>query len=370
VAPDVVAAAGGVDAIARRCGVLRELALPGAWRVLDLTSGPEGVALETDAPVGPSLADLLGSAVVEPIGAAHVLNDVGQTLRTLARGRVRGTEPRPDSIVVGETGVARLRDVAVRPVDGDGAAAWADLVTEVGRAWGGEFADAFGAVADVARSSGLDGGLAALGELARHLPKGEDERASLRPAPRAGATVLGRRGRPAERPRRSLPVADDIRFGPGVPTTSAGTAAQPPLTAPAARTPAARRHWLVRALLLILVATATALLWWWLHRPGTLSVGGMTAAPTASVGCDRPAALRVTLHTNGVAGEVRYRWRRSDGRVTAPMVERMADGQHSAVLVLNWRVVGSGTFHGSARVEEIAPRSAASPPASFDYRCG
>lgn len=175
-----------------------------------------------------------------------------------------------------------------------------------------------------------------------------------------GVTCPPRAVRGAGSPPGAAAVPDAngvVRFGPGV---------QPPRPAASSGTRRMRRPRRMRGALLVLVALAAAL-WWWLGRD-SLGVEGVTAGPEVSTGCHEVAALRATVHTDGGAGELVYRWLRSDGTRSEVLRQQVVHGQRSTDLVLHWQVRGPGRFRGLATVEVLAPDLARATTA-FDYAC-
>ncbi|MEY9944957.1 hypothetical protein [Kitasatospora sp. GAS1066B] len=173
-----------------------------------------------------------------------------------------------------------------------------------------------------------------------------------------------------------LPEDEDglRRFGPGVP--SSATAAIPPLAAarwrgvepPAPTEQSPRRRgsrWLVPVL--ILLAVLAVLVWqWW---PNPLAVTGVSVrTDPAGPACDGTAVVTGTLDTDGGAGTVSYRWRRSDGTVSADLTQPVPKGSRHTDVVLRWTFEGKGAMAATATLEVLSPdpRSAA---ASFDYSC-
>ncbi|MFF3013623.1 hypothetical protein [Streptomyces sp. NPDC057939] len=162
-------------------------------------------------------------------------------------------------------------------------------------------------------------------------------------------------------PVLSPPLAETVRFGPGV------SPVPPPPPAPS-RGPRARKGigWAV------LGAVAAASM---LHLAGhtpwerRLSVGDVTLGPSVAVlHCGGTARIDATVLTNGAAGTLRYRWRRSDGTSSGPLEERLADGQRSAVLETTWSISGPGTFTPEVTLEVSDPQPRAAS-VSFAYSC-
>jgi hypothetical protein len=346
---------------------------------------------DSEVPIGPTLRELLDAgAAISPLDAAGICNEVGQTVLALARAGWCHDALSADSIVPGTDGITRLADVEphLRPMADDcsAVAAWADLVDQVAAAWGGQGKEGFHIVAEAGRHHGMSRALVELGALARALPASGVRRDSIRaavsqyladaatraPLPPAVTSVthLARRRDDAnresavgEQPAPKRTSAAEIRFGPGVPAAARADAS---VAAAPVRRPLRRAQ---GALLFIGTAALAALLWWWLHRTQPLEVSAVTpVAVDAVLGCDQTADLSVTVRTNGEPGVIEYRWLRSDGTQSPVLVERLADGQYAASLVLHWKVVGRGTFHGQASAVITAPQPLTTS-VGFDYIC-
>ncbi|MCX4744800.1 hypothetical protein OG455_04570 [Kitasatospora sp. NBC_01287] len=188
----------------------------------------------------------------------------------------------------------------------------------------------------------------------------------------------------AELPADELPVAEDglRRFGPGVPV--AAVAVPPQLAArwhgdggdsgdsgdnapaPAER-PARGRgsRWLLPVLILLAVLGFLAWQWW----PDPLTVTGVSVhTGPAGPACDGTAQVVGTLATEGGAGTVSYRWRRSDGTVSAELTQEVPKGSHRTEVVLRWTFDGKGTMAATATLEVLSP-GARSAATTFTYTC-
>ncbi|GAA0358421.1 hypothetical protein NE235_17825 [Actinoallomurus spadix] len=160
--------------------------------------------------------------------------------------------------------------------------------------------------------------------------------------------------------------AATLRFGPGVPAEVAKRWSG-----------AGRRRRLGRriagGLLTLGVAVLAGLIVWWLLRggPGVAVTGVSVSAPATTQSCDTTVRLVGTIRTNGGYGDVRYRWRRSDGQVSGVLSESMRKGQRSVQVPLRWTVKGEGTLHAVATLE-IVGSDGTGPQASgaFEYVCG
>ncbi|GAA4618576.1 hypothetical protein GCM10023195_83590 [Actinoallomurus liliacearum] len=157
-----------------------------------------------------------------------------------------------------------------------------------------------------------------------------------------------------------------LRFGPGVPPEVAKK-----WSGSGRRRRLGRR--IVGGLLTLGVAVLAGLVVWWLLRggPGVTVTSVSVSAPTSVQSCDTTVRLVGTIRTNGGYGDVRYRWRRSDGQVSGVLSESVRKGQHSVQVPLRWTVRGDGTLHAVATLEIVqsgGPGLRAS--GAFDYVCG
>ncbi|MFD9130293.1 hypothetical protein [Kitasatospora sp. NPDC059571] len=181
------------------------------------------------------------------------------------------------------------------------------------------------------------------------------------PPPAAGPPVAAAAA-PGATPAEGLQ-----RFGPGVPPQAAavwhGAAAVPeePVR------PRRRRRWLLIPVVL-LVAVLAWLAWERYGRP--VSVTGVTVRTDSAQGpaCDGTAVVTGTLATDGGAGTVRYRWRRSDGTDSGILSQQVPSGRSSTEVVLRWTFQGKGTMQATATLEVLAPGSGTAS-VSFPYTC-
>ncbi|MGE7438209.1 hypothetical protein [Kitasatospora sp. NPDC001175] len=174
------------------------------------------------------------------------------------------------------------------------------------------------------------------------------------------------------------PRADGLRrFGPGVPSATAdvpalaaavwhGTARPGEPAAAEAPRPARRRlGWLLP--LLVLLAVLGYLAWQGSAQPLSVTAVSVRADP-AGPSCDGTATVIGTLRTKGRAGTVSYRWRRSDGTVSAEIAQPVPKGSHQTDVVLRWTFEGKGTMAATATLEVLSPDSRTAS-ASFTYTC-
>ncbi|MGX1887081.1 hypothetical protein [Streptomyces sp. NPDC055287] len=169
--------------------------------------------------------------------------------------------------------------------------------------------------------------------------------------------------------------ADDdglLRFGPGVPPMGVGEAAArvwhgaPPDGGQQKRQ--GRLRWLRRYRLAGVVLVLAALYVFWPRHTADLRVTGVTAHTAPVLGCDRTAELVAVVSTNGESGTIVYQWNRSDGTSSAPLEERLGEGQRETRLRLLWTFHGVGTNKATAKLIITSPaRHIVS--ASFTYRC-
>jgi hypothetical protein len=167
-----------------------------------------------------------------------------------------------------------------------------------------------------------------------------------------------------------------LRFGPGVPmpvTTSPdmtqAIAAWHGEAAPAEDTSPRRRRLLLSWLLplLVLIAVIAILLW---QRSGSqLSVTDAAVHATSpTLTCDGTANVAATMHTNGAAGTITYRWRRSDGTVSDALRQQVTKGSTNVQVVLLWSFHGQGSINATATLEVLSP-SQLSASTTFIYTC-
>jgi hypothetical protein len=123
--------------------------------------------------------------------------------------------------------------------------------------------------------------------------------------------------------------------------------------------------WLLPAVVLIAVLAYLA----WQRYAPTLAVTGATVhTDSAGPACDGTATVTGTLDTNGVAGSVSYRWKRSDGTVSGILQQRVPRGAHRTDVVLRWTFDGHGSVRATATLEVLSPDPTAAS-ATFTYAC-
>ncbi|BAJ26271.1 MULTISPECIES: hypothetical protein [Kitasatospora] len=211
-------------------------------------------------------------------------------------------------------------------------------------------------------------------ELRPAAPRGDLRTVQLRPAvpsPDAEQTV---RLDPVETLPAPAPVPPSApasapegglrRFGPGVPPGAAAVwRGEAVAVAPSRRWD----RWLLVPLALLL-ALLGYLLWDRYGRP--VGVVGVTVGTSAAgPGCDGTAVVAGTLETDGGEGEVRYRWVRSDGTDSGPVVQHVAAGHRRTGVTLEWTFQGRGEFAATARLEVLEPVGVRPAEAVFGYSC-
>lgn len=151
------------------------------------------------------------------------------------------------------------------------------------------------------------------------------------------------------------------RFGPGL-------TAAPGWSGPARR-PRRRgspRGGVLFAGLALCAVLAFLLLW----RPDPVVLTGAEVGPAAPPGqaCDVTVDVVGTIHTNGRAGTIGYRWLRSDGESSEPLTQTVEDGQTSAQVHLFWTLSGKGRYPATATLEITQPQPL-SATGGFTYAC-
>jgi hypothetical protein len=398
-APDALArAAAGIEAV-------RRLDPPGVMRTADLVTDDAGrIWLVTEAPAGPTAADLLGRVDLGPASVAAVVVDVATALAGLhAAGLAHGALS-PDTVVVAPTGSAVLIEVglaaALRGFGADpaaDAAAWADLVGTLDAAWAGG-AGLFGPAAATARSDGLAAALDAIAETVWARPDlvrryalvtaaaATPARAAAPTPPDAGPSAGSRTLLPEEATRpgrrgRDVPAADRpatgvrLRFGPGVPPAGprpVGRATPPAApTPPPGRPPNRRRRRAVLSglLTLALAIGVVGVLWWRQRDPLDVTAAEVTTTIPAGSACDVTVDVVGTVRTNGRAGTFSYRWVRSDGGRSEVLDQSVAAGVSSVRVHLYWTFRGRGTYRATATLQVVRP-TATEAAGVYTYACG
>ncbi|WP_052390903.1 hypothetical protein [Streptomyces sp. NRRL B-24484] len=183
------------------------------------------------------------------------------------------------------------------------------------------------------------------------------------PAAAAAAAAAAVPGPPAPAVQDGLQ-----RFGPGVPPQAAavwhGATAVPPAPEQPKRR---RRRWLLLPLLLLLAVLAW-LAWDRYGRPVAVTGVAVRTDNAKGPGCDGTAVITGTISTEGGAGTVRYRWKRSDGTDSGVLTQPVSNGRRSTDVVLRWTFQGHGSMQATATLEVVGPGSG-STSVSFPYTC-
>ncbi|MFI5530785.1 hypothetical protein ACIA8O_19810 [Kitasatospora sp. NPDC051853] len=172
---------------------------------------------------------------------------------------------------------------------------------------------------------------------------------------------------PSPAPEPTAPDGGLRRFGPGVPPQAAavwhGAAQQEPPPRPRRR-----GRW---ALFLLVLLLALALLGWfaWQRYGRPVAVNSVSVQTgSADLPCDGTQVITAALETDGGAGDVSYRWLRSDGTDSGPLTQRVEPGHHTTQLTLRWSFHGQGTLDATATLQVDAP-TAHTSAVSFRYTC-
>jgi hypothetical protein len=168
----------------------------------------------------------------------------------------------------------------------------------------------------------------------------------------------------------------EYRFGPGVPTrVDTGNdrtvrvwhGTERPDQQP--RSPARKRRLLGGWLLPSLVLTGVlAYLGWQWHAPTLAVTGASVHTDPGGPPCDGTAVVTGTLTTNGDSGTVEYRWKRSDGTVSNPLHQEVAQGVRATEVVLRWTFDGHGSLRATATLEVLSP-GPTTASTTFKYKC-
>ncbi|MEU6083749.1 hypothetical protein [Streptomyces sp. NPDC047108] len=208
-------------------------------------------------------------------------------------------------------------------------------------------------------------------ERVRLAPERERER-SMADTERVGSTAVSTL-RFSDRARATQesqpPDATRMRFGPGVPTEEA-TATRQRGRKRARRRGLGERLRIAAPYVVILALLGFLAVERWPLNRAELSVSGVeVAVDSGQVGCGGTATVRGVVRTNGEAGDVTYRWRRSDGTVSPPRKESVEDGQRTAVVEMSWSFDGRGTLKARADLEITSPGPGGRDSVGFVYRC-
>ncbi|MEU4407412.1 hypothetical protein AB0F88_23045 [Streptosporangium sp. NPDC023963] len=396
--------------------------------IADLITAGDEVWLITSEPVSPTVGDLLssgppGSPRPDAGSAATVLVETAQALLAVHASGLAHGELHPGTVVIASDGSALLAERGLAdallgrpPAPERDVAAWASLARGLAATWASADRGAAGLLERVAATASIRGLAPARDALLAGrdvLPSGFTTRDRLvatlhrwpaheapapggypppaRPAPDEGDIVtllhVPRAGDPrAAGGDERRPEDVVMRFGPGVPSET--TAAQLwragrdqqqtelPSGGLAAAAPRARRRRgrtvLASAILALMVVGALAI---WLFRgPATpLEVTKVdVSAPRKAQGCDTTVKITGVLSTNGAGGEVSYRWKRSDRKEPITQTGRIASGDTSHEVSLEWTIKGEGNFKGTATLMLLTPvpeGKKLQDRATFTYKC-
>ncbi|GAA3236663.1 hypothetical protein [Actinocorallia longicatena] len=114
--------------------------------------------------------------------------------------------------------------------------------------------------------------------------------------------------------------------------------------------------------------------WYLLGTRGDLAVSAVRVqAPAGVLRCDGKTSSRkirvvATVTLNGRPGLLTYRWTQSDSRPQEPVQVRIARGEKSRDLPLDWTVSGAGRAERTATFEVLSPGTLRSH-ATFRYSC-
>ncbi|MCU7826035.1 hypothetical protein [Kitasatospora sp. DSM 101779] len=188
--------------------------------------------------------------------------------------------------------------------------------------------------------------------------------------PAMGTPVTPAMGTPVPPAAVPAPAAQDglQRFGPGVPPQAAavwhGATAVPPAPEQPKRR---RRRWLLLPLLL-LIAVLAWLAWDRYGRPVAVTGVAVRTDNAKGPACDGTAVITGAISTEGGAGNVRYRWKRSDGTDSGVLTQPVSSGRRTTDVVLRWTFQGHGSMQATATLEIVGPGSGTSS-VTFPYTC-
>ncbi|MEU8379389.1 hypothetical protein [Streptosporangium sp. NPDC048865] len=397
--------------------------------VADLVTAGDEVWLITSEPVGPTVGDLLspgppGSPSPDAGSAATVLVETAQALLAVHASGLAHGELHPGTVVIAPDGSALLAKRGLAdalsgraPAPERDVAAWASLARGLAATWASADRGAAGLLERVAATASIRGLAPARDALLAGrdvLPPGFTTRDRLvatlhhrpgheaptlgghpgpvRPAPDEGEIVTLLHAPRADDPRApgsGGPRPEDVvmRFGPGVPSET--TAAQlwragrdqqqtelPSGRLSATAAPRARRRRgrtiLASAILALMVVAALALWLFWTPAAPLEVTKVEVGAPKKAQGCDTTVKIAGVLSTNGAGGEIRYQWKRSDRREPITQTDRIASGDTSHEVILEWTVKGEGNFKGTATLTLLSPvpeGEKLQDRATFVYKC-
>jgi hypothetical protein len=215
-------------------------------------------------------------------------------------------------------------------------------------------------------------------------PASPDESTVLLPHPDTVATMRVAPTDPAATLHLAEPVTpgsrEEHRFGPGVPalvdTTDDriasiwhGTVHPGEQSGNVARRRPRRGRllggWLLPAVVLIAVLAYVA----WQRYPTALTVTGATVrTDPGGAACHETAVITGTVKTNGREGNVRYRWKRSDGTTSSVLLTHLFGGERQTDVVMLWTFDGHGTMRATTTLEVVSP-DPTTVSVTFTYAC-
>jgi hypothetical protein len=92
------------------------------------------------------------------------------------------------------------------------------------------------------------------------------------------------------------------------------------------------------------------------------------SSSSSTVACGGTARLTGAFTTNGGAGDITYRWVRSDGTTSEQLHQAVGNGTKRVTVTLDWNFEGHGSLDATATLRVLSP-GGASGAASFTYVC-
>jgi hypothetical protein len=162
-------------------------------------------------------------------------------------------------------------------------------------------------------------------------------------------------------PSASASVSGVVRYGPGIPASQAGAAAEsvwrtgrPPEPPPRqVRLRRLRRVLGLALTIILLVAAGVVLYLRFFHHP-TLGVTGVTITQQTKTGCTVDVTGRID--TNGAAGTVSYQWvYRPQTQPPQPLNASVVAGQHAVYVTDSVQGQGHGTGSTLVTLDVLGP---------------
>jgi hypothetical protein len=194
------------------------------------------------------------------------------------------------------------------------------------------------------------------------------EQAGTRLARRPGAAPPARAGAGGRQP-----ADQEVRFGPGV---STGSPVPPAWRGASTQRRRRRRRSPWRVVSSILSALLTVVLlaavgWYLWQRVFPIEVNGVSVSVPSPPGnaCDVTIDVVAVVETNGNAGVIKYRWLRSGAEPGGVLTEKVARGQKTARLHLEWAFSGQGSAKETATIDVLEPSAhQAKTPVAYNCR--